>query len=215
MRADPVCDLFFVSGAFDKRCVFFADDRFFDASEHLNSNIFQFDAELFADQLATGQDGDILEDGFTAVAKAGSFDGADFEAGAEAVDDKCCQRFPFDIFCDDEERSSRLSHSLEDREELFDGSDLLLVEENEDIFQNALLRLRVGHEVGGDVAPVEIHPFDDIEGRFKPFALFHGDRAVFADFFHRFCNDFADLRISVGGDGGDLGDLFAVLDRFT
>ena len=71
-------------------------------------------AELFADELSAGEDGDIFEDRFAAVAKARSFDGADFQAGAEAVDDESCQGFPFDIFCDDQERACLFLQQLEE-----------------------------------------------------------------------------------------------------
>ena len=42
--------------------------------------------------------------------------------------------------------------------------------------------------------------------------FFDRDGAVFADFVHRVGDDFADRGVPVGGNGGDLLDLFLVLD---
>ena len=74
------------------------------------------------------------------------------------------------------------------------------------------MRLGVGHEVGRDVALVELHAFDDVEGGFDRLGFFDRDGAVLADLVHRVGDDVADGRVPVGGDGRDLGDLRAVLD---
>ena len=43
--------------------------------------------------------------------------------------------------------------------------------------------------------------------------LFDGDDAFLADLLHRLGQDVADLRVAVGADGADLGDLFLVARR--
>ena len=69
----------------------------------------------------------------------------------------------------------------------------------------------VGHEVGREVALVELHAFDDVEGGFDALGFFDRDGAVLADLVHRVGDDLADGGVPVGGDGGDLRDLLAVL----
>ena len=77
------------------------------------------------------------------------------------------------------------------------------------------MRLRIGDEVGREVAAVELHAFDDFEVGLEALAFFDGDDAVLADLLHRVGEDVADGVIAVGGDGADLGDrlLVAALDR--
>ena len=40
------------------------------------------------------------------------------------------------------------------------------------------------HEVRAEVAAVELHPFDDLEGGLGALGLFDRDHAFFADLFH-------------------------------
>ena len=71
--------------------------------------------------------------------------------------------------------------------------------------------LGVGDEIGGDVAPVELHAFHHFQGGFHALGFFDGDDAFFADLVHGVGDDVADGGVVVGGDGADLGDLFLVL----
>ena len=102
-KSDPVFDRFLVAGAVDERRVFFLDDHFLDAPEHVDRHFLKLDAELFADELSASEDRDIFEHRFAAVAKAGRLNGDDFQASAEAVNDECRKRFAFDIFSEDDE----------------------------------------------------------------------------------------------------------------
>ena len=80
------------------------------------------------------------------------------------------------------------------------------------VLENGLLGLHVGGEVGRQVALVELHALDDIEGGLDRLGLLDGDGAVLADLVHRVGDDVADLVVPVGRDGGDLADLLAVGD---
>ena len=80
MRAIAVLDLRFFASAFNERRVFFFDDRFFHSAEHVDGDVFEFKAELFADEFSAGEDRDVFEDRFASVAKAWSFHSADFQA---------------------------------------------------------------------------------------------------------------------------------------
>ena len=59
--------------------------------------------DLFADDLATGQDGDVLEHGLAAVAEARGLDGQDVEGAAQLVDDQGRQGFAVHVLGDDDE----------------------------------------------------------------------------------------------------------------
>ena len=71
---------------------------------------------------------------------------------------------------------------------------------------SASIRSGIGHEVGGDVAAVELHALGvlDLEG--QPLGLFDGDDTVLADLLHHIGDQAADFLVG-GGDAGDLGDL--------
>ena len=65
----------------------------------------------------------------------------------------------------------------------------------------------VGDEVGGDVAAVELHALDHVELGLQALGLFDRDDALVADLLHGLGEEAADLRVAVGRDGADLGDL--------
>ena len=69
-----------------------------------------------------------------------------------------------------------------------------------------------GGEVGAEVALIELHAFDEVEGGFGALGFFNGDHAVFANLVHGVGQQLADFGIVVGGDGANLGDLVVVLD---
>ena len=57
-----------------------------------------------------------------------------------------------------------------------------------------------------------MHAFDDFERGVHGLGFLDRDGAVLAYLIHRIGNDFADLRVPVGGNGRDLLDLVLVLD---
>src|SRR5271170_439659 len=83
------------------------------------------------------------------------------------------------------------------------------MDEDQRVLQNAFHALRIGDEVGGEVAAVELHALHDFERGIHGLGLFHSDDAVLADLLHGFGNDPADLLVVVGGNGADLGDHVA------
>ena len=65
---------------------------------------------------------------------------------------------------------------------------------------------------GREVAAVELHALDDVDGRLEALALLDGDDAVGADLLEGVGQLLADRLVVVGGDGGDLGDLLLAGD---
>ena len=101
---------------------------------------------------------------------------------------------------------------FEHREQVLEAADFLFVNQDVSVFELGFHRFRVGDEVRGEIALVELHAFDHFEGGFDGLGFFDGDGAVFADFVHGVGDDFADGGVPVGGNGRDLLDFFLVLD---
>ena len=74
------------------------------------------------------------------------------------------------------------------------------------------MRFGVGHEVGADVAAVELHALDVLGLEGHRSALLDRDHAVLADLVHDVGDQVADLLVG-GADGRDLGDLLVTGDR--
>ena len=144
--------------------------------------------------------------------KPGALTAATCERAAELVHDEGRERFAFHVFRDDEERTAGLRHFLEQRQHVLQARDLLLVDEDVRVLEDGFHRFRVRDEVRREVALVELHAFDDVEGGFDRLGFFDRDRAVLADLVHRVGDDLADRGVPVGGDGRDLRDFVAVVD---
>ena len=78
-------------------------DHLLGAAEHGERHVLELDAEILADRLAAGEDGDVLQHGLAAIAEARRLDGRDLEAAAQLVDDERGKRFAFDFLGDDDQ----------------------------------------------------------------------------------------------------------------
>jgi hypothetical protein len=87
------------------------------------------------------------------------------------------------------------------------------VDQDVGVVEDDLHRLGLVDEVRRDVALVELHALDEVDGRVDALALFDRDHAVLADLVHRLGDLVADLLVLVGGAHADLGDLLLALDR--
>jgi len=76
------------------------------SAEHADHDIFELGAELLADDIAGGEDRDVLEHRLAAIAEARRLDRRDLEAAAQLVDDERRQRLALDVLGDDEQRSA-------------------------------------------------------------------------------------------------------------
>ena len=159
------------------------------------------------DRLAAGQDGDVLQHGLAAIAEARSLHCRDLEAAAELVDDEGGERFAFHVFGDDDEGLRGLHHRLEQRQQLLETRQLLLVDQDVGVFHVDAHLVGIGDEVRRDVAAVELHALDDVELGLKALGLLDRDDALVADLLHRLGEEVADFLVAVGGDGANLGDF--------
>ena len=95
--------------------------------------------------------------------KPGALTARHLQAAAELVDDERGKRLALDILGDDEERLTGLHHGLEDRQQRLERRELLLVDEDVGLLELGDHLLRVGDEVGREIAAVELHALDDVE----------------------------------------------------
>ncbi len=113
--------------AVDDRRVLLLDADLLGLAQHVERDVFELDAEVFADHLAAGQDRDVLEHRLAPVAKARRLDRRDLEPAAQFVDDKRRQRLALDILGDDQQRPAALHHRFEHRQHRLQPGQLLLM----------------------------------------------------------------------------------------
>src|SRR3546814_3342836 len=85
---DAAVDVGLGTDAVDDRGVVLVDRDFLGAAEHADRHVLELGAELLTDDIATGEDGDILEHRLAAIAEARRLDRRDLEAAAQLVDDQ-------------------------------------------------------------------------------------------------------------------------------
>ena len=109
------------------------------------------------------------------------------------------------------DRLAALHDLLQHRQQVLDGRDLGVGDQDVGVVEDRLHPLGVGDEVGRDVALVEAHALDGLELDAEGVGLLDGDDAFLADDVHRLGDDLADLGVA-GRHAGRVGDLVAGLD---
>ena len=145
--------------------------------------------------------------------KPGALTAAQLQRAAELVDHQRRQRLALDVLGHEQERLAGLGDRLENRQQVLHRRNLLLVDEDVGVLELRLHPLRVGDEVGREIAAVELHALDHFERGLQALGLLDRDHAFLADLLHRLGDDVADGGVVVGRDGADLGDFAAVLGR--
>ena len=182
-------------------------------AEVVHRGLLERQADFLGDDLAARQDRDVLQHGLTAIAEARRLDGRDLDDAADVVDDERRERLAFDVFRDDQQRPARLGDALEQRQQLADVRDLLVVDQDQRVLEVRRLRRLIVDEVQRQVAAVELHALDDVELVRETRAFLDGDDAFLADLAHRLGDDLADLLVGVRRDRADLRDRLVVLAR--
>ncbi len=168
-------------------------------------------ADVLHDGRGAGEDRDVLHHGLAAVTVARSLHRAALQDPAQAVHHQGGEGLALHILGDDQERATGLAHLLEQRDELLDGPDLLLVDEDERVLQDGFHLVGIGDEVRREVSPVELHPLDDVHGGGEGLALLHGDHAVLPGLLQRVGDHLADFAVGVRGDRRHVLDLALVV----
>ena len=128
---------------------------------------------------------------------------------AQLVDHQRGQGFAFHFLGDHQQRLTRAGDLLEKRQHVLHAADLLFVDQDVGIFENAFHALGVAHEVGREIAAIELHAVHGLQLGGHGLGFLDRDHAVLAHLLHRFGDDVADGGIAVGGDAADLGDHVA------
>src|SRR6266700_2440649 len=151
---DPARDLVRVARAVDDRGLVLGDHDLAGPAEHVEVDVVQLEADFLADDLATGEDGDVTEHGLAAVAEAGGLDRHRLEQAAHLVHDQGRQGLAVDVLGDDDQRLAGLHHLVEQGEQVLVRRDLGVHHEDVRILEDGLEPLRVGDEVRRDVSLV-------------------------------------------------------------
>src|SRR6202171_1774058 len=216
---DPRLDVGLLAGAVDDGGVLLVDHHLLGATEHVERDVLELDAEIFRDRLTAGQNRDVLQHGLAAIAEARRLDGCHLQPAAQTVDDQGGKRLAFDVFRDDDERLAGLHHGFQKRKHFVQVGELLFVDQDVGIVELNAHLVGVGDEVGRDVAAVELHAFDHLKLGLERLGFFNRDDALVADLLHGVGEELADFGVAVGRDGADLGDflvrgdLLGVLDE--
>ncbi|OEI67489.1 DNA polymerase II large subunit [Curtobacterium sp. ER1/6] len=208
---DAARDLLVVAGTLDDRGLVLGDDHLAGLAQQVEGRVLELEADLLGDDLATGQDRDVLQHGLAAVTEARGLDGDGLEDATDLVHDEGREGFAVDVLGDDEELLARLDHLVDDREQVLDVGDLRVDDEDVRVLEDRLLALRVRDEVLRQVALVEAHALGQLELGAEGVRLLDGDDALLADLVDRLGDELADGGVG-GRDRRGGGDLVLGLD---
>src|SRR6267143_2919385 len=174
---DPRLDRFGIAGTVDDRGFFLCNLNAFRAPEILQARFLGGRALFNNNHLAAGKDSDVFEHGLAAVAEPRRLHGRSLENSAQVVYHQRRERLALDFFGDDEKRLAGLGYLLQNRQQLPDVRDLLVVQKNVGILQHRNLLLRVVDEIRREIPSVELHAFDHLELVLQALAVLDGDHA--------------------------------------
>ncbi|EKE17432.1 MAG: DNA polymerase II large subunit [uncultured bacterium] len=135
------------ASAVDNNGVFLGDFDPLGLAQILQDSLFQRQAGFFGDHGTAGQNSDIFQHGLATIAKARRLDGNGLQDAADVIHHQRCQGFAIDIFSDDQQRTASLGDLLQNRQQVADVRDLLVVQQNQRIFHQRLLLVAVVDEV--------------------------------------------------------------------
>ena len=104
--------------------VSFASDDAARAAELRELRVLELEAHLLGDDLAAGEDRDVLEHALAAVAEARGLHGDAGEGAAQLVHDERREGLALDVLGDDQQRLAGLDDLLEHRQQIADRADL-------------------------------------------------------------------------------------------
>src|SRR5438105_3422807 len=204
---DASLDQLLVARAVDDGGVLLGRLDLLGAAEILQRRVLELEAELLADHRAARENGHVFEHRLAAVAEPRRLHGASLQDAADVIHHQRGKRLAFDLLGDAQQRLAGLGDLLQDRQQLADRRDLLVVQQDIRILEHADLLLGIVDEVRREIAAVELHALDEVELVLQRLAVLDGDHAFLADLVHRIGDDLADVGVGVGGNRADLGNL--------
>ena len=165
----------------------------------------QLHVQLAGNDGAAGEHSDILKHFLPAVAEAGGLHADHVEAALQTVQQQRCQSVALHVLGDDHQLAAGLDDGLQNGQDLLDGGNLLIGNQDVGVVQDGLHLVGVGDHVGGDIAPVELHTLDHVQTGLGGLALLDGDDAFLAHLLHGLGDQLADGLVA-GGHGADTGN---------
>ena len=104
---DATLDVVLGAAALDDRGLVLRDDDLAGTAEQVERDVLELQADLFGDDLTTGEDRHVLQHRLAALAEAGGLHGSRLERAADLVDDERGESLALDVLSDDHERTSR------------------------------------------------------------------------------------------------------------
>ena len=205
-RCDAVCDGGTVIIRGHDRGVLLADGDATGFAEVRQLDLVQGHGPVFADQCSTGEDGDVGQGRFATFAEGWGTDSRHLQHAAVAIHHKGRQGFAIHFLGQDEQRRTTLLNRLKHGNQVSNGADLAIGEQDQRIFELTDLTIGVGHEIGRAVAAIEGHAFGDLKLRGQGFGFLNGDHPICADAIHGFGNHPSHFVVTTGTDGGHLTD---------
>ena len=89
-----------------------------------------------------------------------------------------------------------LDDLLQHRQQVGDGRDLPIGDQDEWVLQHGLHPVRVGDEVARGIATIELHAFHHFELGGQPLRVLHSDHTVLSHLVHRLGDELSDRGIS-------------------
>src|SRR6185437_11890550 len=178
-------DLRGLSSARDNGGVVLINRHFLGTTKLFDLHIFKLDAEIFADSLSARQNSNVFEHGFATVTEARSLNCDALQSAPKFVDNESREGFTLHVFRNNQQRFAHLRSLFEQRQQLSQRGDPLLVRQNEDVFQHALHTFGGRDEIRGEITAVELHAFDHLKRCFHRLGFLNGDDAVFTHLLHR------------------------------
>ena len=204
-------DAVFVTCTVYNSCIVFSNCNFVSSTQHFDGSLFQFQTFFFADNNTTCQDSDIFQHFFTTVTEARSFHSTDLQLRTQTVYYQCSQRFAIYIFCNYQQRTTSLYSRFEDRQEIFQVRNLLVIDQDVRFLHLTFHLFRICHEVSRQITTVELHTFYYTDSSVCSFCFFDSNHTVFRNFTHSVSNQFTDYRIVVCRYSGNLFNLVIVV----
>ena len=156
-------DFSFSTTTVNDSSVVFVDSNFLRSTQIFQSDLLERKTNFFRDNLAAGQDSDILQHCLATITKARCFNRTDFNDATHAVNNQCCQRFAFYVFGDDQQWLARLGNSFQSWQQVTDVRDFLVEQQYIRIFKISSHGVLVVDEVRRQVTAVELHTFNNVK----------------------------------------------------
>ena len=133
-RRNARFDILLVACAVDNRRVVFIDFNLICSAEHIGRGVFQFVAEVGRDDRSSRKDCNILQHFLSSVAETGSFYCNAVEYTFKLVYDERRKRVTLDVLRDNEKTRALLCEGFDDGEDLLQGGNLFIRNENIGVF---------------------------------------------------------------------------------